>query len=109
MHKSSFTWIMVLVLVIVLFMGTQTSSNYASSSSGNTVIDTGDEYKNSIIKNKTSPRVKLALKNLPPEKLEKLKKARAHDFKNEIDNMMYENHMPKPLYSIKSSSSSKKK
>ena len=107
MHKSSFTWILILVLVVVLFMGTQTSSNYTSSSTGTVVIDTGDAYKNSIIKDKTSPQVKLALKNLPPEKLEKLKQSDTEEFKNTIDEMMYKNHMPKPLYSITSSSMKK--
>jgi hypothetical protein len=102
---------MIIALVFVLFLGTQTSSNYTSSSSstGTIVIDTGDAYKNSIIKDKTSPVVKLALKNLPPEKLEKLKKADTEEFKNTINEMMYQKHMPKPLYSITSSSSSMKK
>ena len=100
MNKVSFTWILIIALVVILFMGTQTSSNYTSSSSADEVIDLGDERKNSIIKNKNSKKLQTAFKNLPPEKLEKLKRAGAEDFKNNVDTMMYEINIPKPLYSI---------
>ena len=109
MHKSSFTWIMIIALVFVLFLGTQTSSNYTSSSSSteNLEIDTGDAYKNSVIKNKSN-KVKRALRKLPPNKMEEIKKADGKDFKNIIDQIQYEQHMPKPLYVVTASSSMKK-
>ena len=100
MNKVSFTWTLIISLVVILFMGSQISSNYTSSSSQDEVIDIGDERKNSIIKNKNSKKLKTAFKNLPPEKLEKLKRIDEKEFKNSIDTMMYEINIPKPLYSI---------
>lgn len=95
MHKLLLFVVLLLVLILL-----STRSYYTEDSK----TDMGSEYKNAVIQNKSTEEIKQLTEKIP---LEKLKKMDNQDFKNHVQQTMYENNMPKPLYTVSGTSSSR--
>lgn len=99
MHKNVFMWILIIGLLFLLWFVTRTKSEYSSSSSS--FLQTGDTYKDDVLKN-VSDKVNEAIKKLPKEEQDKLKTMNIEDLNNKLYQIDYEvnSTKSKPLYTI---------